>query len=163
MCLSTNVSRFWGTSCLWFILLHCQYLGCVVLDGRVTDYWWIGSGLEGSGHGLIEVLYRHLTGVGECLSQESQCPGWRSELNSSWVRVWSVTAVPSCLILPLRSETQHTHKVLLIGVQKTLKYQNSGMASDSGLFLWIFYTCRVHLKKYSYLILLYFQNLTVEK
>jgi hypothetical protein len=73
------------------------------------------------------------------------------------------TAVPCCLILPLRSETRHTYKVLLIGVQKTLKYQRSGMVSDSGSFLWIFYTCRVNLKKYSYLILLYFLNLTTKK
>jgi hypothetical protein len=44
------------------ILRRCQYLDCIVSNGRMFDKWWFWNDLEGSNHGPIQVLFRNLSG-----------------------------------------------------------------------------------------------------
>jgi hypothetical protein len=48
----------------------------VASNDGMTAEWWIGKDLEGSGRGVIEVLYRHLPGgTEENLNQDYLCHG----------------------------------------------------------------------------------------
>jgi hypothetical protein len=63
----------------WAISWRCQQRGSVTSDKNMHKCW-IGKGVGGSGHGLIEVLFQHLSGGTEenhkNLSQDSRCSGW---------------------------------------------------------------------------------------
>lgn len=39
-----------------------QYSDCKASDGKMIAEWWIMKNLEGSGHGIVEVLSRNLLG-----------------------------------------------------------------------------------------------------
>jgi hypothetical protein len=46
----------------WLILQRCKYLDYIASNCRITDDGRIGKHLKGSGHGLVEVLFLHLSG-----------------------------------------------------------------------------------------------------
>jgi hypothetical protein len=59
-------------NCVTNLSFRCDYFFCV------TDEGLVGKALEGSGHGLIEILFQNLPGGTEGnhenVSEESRCP-----------------------------------------------------------------------------------------
>jgi hypothetical protein len=72
--LNPGCPAFSQSACLWFISRSRQYLDRTASNSRMTDEWWIGSNLEGSGHGIIRAIYLHLRGDSEKY-QDSRFPG----------------------------------------------------------------------------------------
>jgi hypothetical protein len=56
----------------WLILRCCYFLVSVASNGRIIVGWLIGMDLEGSGHGLNEVLSQNMSGRTEKNHENSQ-------------------------------------------------------------------------------------------
>jgi hypothetical protein len=89
----------------------CQILTCIIIhfrfiplesNGRVIGEWWIRKDLEGSRHGFIEVLSRHLPREIEENHEKLQS-GYpvsrpRFEQTTSGIWVQSVTTMPASFV-----------------------------------------------------------------
>jgi hypothetical protein len=85
-----------------YILCNCIHLSTVyfttllvsptiVWNGRMTDKWWIGEDLEGTSHGLIQVLSHYTPAETDTL--QSWTMSWlRFELGTFWMQKRSSTS-----------------------------------------------------------------------
>jgi hypothetical protein len=107
--------------------LQIADLDYTVLNGRMTNKWCIGKDLQGSGHGLTQVLSQHLPGAilenHKSLSQNSWCRRPRFKPRTSKIWVYGTTTMLTCSVRSVKSRFHCT--VQSLNKRNTLTYMET--------------------------------------